>query len=259
MSVDHYAGAARRWAEGASLVYGPIARQLIATSPHPLRRRVVLDVGAGTGLASTALVDAGAHPLATDLSLDMLAWQAGERPPAVVAEICSLPLRDRSVDDTVAAFVLNHLVEPDGGLAELVRVTRPGGAVLACVYSNANCSEVRDAIDQAAQCAGWQVPGWYAEIKQSAVPLLGTAEKMERVAKAAGLVDITVDERPVEVGITQPEQLVAYRLGQAHYSTWLDQLGPRRAEQVRSRLVDAIRTIMAPYRPIVIFLAAVTG
>lgn len=258
MSLDHYAGAARRWEEGASLVYGPIARQLIATSPHSLRGRMVLDVGAGTGLASTALIDAGARPVATDLSYDMLAWRASERPPAVVADICSLPFRDRSVDDTVAAFVLNHLVDPGAGIAELTRVTRPGGAVLACVFSNASRSEVRDTIDRTAQLEGWQVPGWYTEIKESAAPLLGTREEMERVAKAAGLIDIRVDERPVDVGVTEPEQLVAYRLGQAHYATWLDQLGPRRAEQVMERLVDAIRPIMRPYRPIVVFLAALT-
>lgn len=258
MNVDHYAGAARRWAEGASLVYGPIARQLVDKSPHPLRGRVVLDIGAGTGVASTALIDAGARPVGTDLSFDMLAWRASQRPPAVGADICRLPFRGKSFDDTVAAFVLNHLVEPGTGLAELIRVTRPGGAVLGCVYSNASRSEVRDTIDRSAQSEGWQVPGWYTEIKQSAVPLLGTAEDMERVAKAAGLLDVTVDERPVDVGVTQPEQLVDYRLGQAHYAAWLDQLGPRRARQVKARLVDAIRPIMVPYRPIVVFLAAVT-
>lgn len=258
MIIDHYAGAARRWAEGATLVYGPIARQLIATSPQPLRGRLVLDVGAGTGVASTALTDAGARPVATDLSYDMLAWQARERPPAVLADICALPLQGNAVDDTVAAFVLNHLADPAAGIAELVRVTRPGGALLACVYANDSRSEVRDTIDQTAQLEGWQVPDWYTQIKQTAVPLLGTAEDMERAAKRAGLVDTIVDERPVDVGVTDPEQLVDYRLGQAHYSAWLDQLGPRRTQAVRGRLVETIRPIMRPFRPIVVFLAALT-
>ena len=258
MNVDHYAGAARQWAEGASLVYDPIARQLIDTSPHPLRGRVVLDVGAGTGVASTALTQEGARPVATDLSYGMLAWRSTDRPPAVVADICTLPFPDRAVDDTVAAFVLNHLVEPAAGIAELIRVTRSGGALLACVYANASRSEVRDTIDKAAQREGWQVPGWYTQIKQTAVPLLGSAEDMERVAKQAGLVDIAVDERPVDVGVTQPEQLVDYRLGQAHYSAWLDQLRPAWAEQVRARLIETIRPIMRPYRPIVVFLSALT-
>jgi ubiquinone/menaquinone biosynthesis C-methylase UbiE len=258
MSVDHYAGAARRWAEGASLVYRPIAYELVRTSPHPLAGRVVLDVGAGTGVASTTLVEVGAVPVAADLSHGMLAWQAGDRPPAVVADIRALPFADRAVDDTVAAFVLNHLDDPAAGIAELVRVTRPGGALLACVYSNASRSEVRDAIDEAAQREGWQVPRWYRDIKQKAAPVLGTAAAMERAAQQAGLVDVIVEESPVDVGVTEPEQLVKYRLGQAHYTAWFDQLEPGRAEQIHARLAEEIRPIMRPYRPIVVFLTALT-
>ncbi|HEV2362457.1 MAG TPA: class I SAM-dependent methyltransferase [Acidimicrobiales bacterium] len=160
MSVDNYAGAARRWAEGASIVYAPIARQLVATSPHPLAGRRVLDVGAGTGIAGAVLSEVGARPVASDLSHDMLAWRAYDRPPAVVADVTALSFAARSFDDTVAAFVLNHLVEPASGIAEICRVTRPGGAVLACVYANASRSEVREAIDQAAQRDGWTIPDW---------------------------------------------------------------------------------------------------
>lgn len=257
MSVDHYAGAARRWAQGATIVYRPIAGQLLATSPHPLAGRVVLDAGAGTGVASAALTDLGARPVAVDLSVDMLAWDTHRRPPAAVADVTRLPLLDGSVDDTVAAFVYNHLTQPELALAEAARVTRPGGALLACVYANTSRSEVRDAIDQAARAEGWHTPDWYIEIKQQATPLLGTAENMARVAKQAGLGDVHVDERPVDVGVTEAEQLVDYRLGQAHFAGWLDTLNPDRAEEVRGRLVEAIRPIMVPYRPIVIFLSAV--
>jgi hypothetical protein len=79
---------------------------------------------------------------------------------------------------------------------------------------------------------------------------------MARIAKQAGLVDGHVDERPVDVGVTEAEQLVDYRLGQAHFAGWLDTLDPCRAEEVRDRLVEAIRPIMVPYRPIVVFLSA---
>jgi demethylmenaquinone methyltransferase/2-methoxy-6-polyprenyl-1,4-benzoquinol methylase len=238
-------------------VYGPIARQLVANSPHPLTGRVVLDVGAGTGVANAALRDAGARPVAVDTSYDMLAWQAHERPPAVAADVLALPCAVGSVDDTVAAFVLNHLVEPALGIAEIMRVTRPNGALLACVYANASRSEVRDALDQAAQREGWQVPEWYLEIKRQATPILGTAEDMGRVARQAGLVDIVVEERPVDVGVTEPEQLVDYRLGQAQFSAWLDQLAEERFEMARARLVETIRPVMCAYRPIVVFLSAV--
>ena len=256
MSADNYTGAARRWAEGASLVYRPIAEQLLTISPHPLRGRVVLDAGAGTGVASTALAKIGARPVEMDLSLDMLAWDASHRPPAVVADVTRLPLGDGSIDDIVAAFVYNHLTCPELALAEAVRVTRPGGALLACVYSNTSHSEVRDAIDEAARGEGWCIPAWYLEIKQTATPLLGTAEDMERVATQAGLVDVHVDERAVDVGVTKAEQLVDYRLGQAHFAGWLNSLDPGRVEEIRDRLVDLIRPVMVPYRPIVVFLSA---
>ncbi len=257
MSVDHYAGSARRWAEGATLVYGPIAHELVETSPHHLNGRVVLDAGAGTGVASTALVARGARPVAVDLSYDMLAWNAPTRPPGMVADIVRLAMGDEAVDDSVAAFVFNHLPEPESGMAEVIRVTRSGGALLACVYANASRSEVRDAVDEAARREGWQVPSWYVEIKRRATPILGTAPDMARAAKAAGLIDIAVDERAVETGVTAPEQLVAYRLGQAHFSAWLDRIGPNRANEIKGRVVEAIRPIMRPYRPIVVFLSAV--
>lgn len=258
MTADRYTGAARRWAHGATLVYGPIAAELVAMSPHPLAGHTVLDVGAGTGAATAALVAAGAHPIAMDLSFDMLAWNARARPPCVAADIRALPVSASSVDDAVAAFVLNHLTAPAAGLAELVRVTRSGGAVLAAVFSNASRSQARDRVDAVAQDAGWQVPDWYLELKTTALPVLGTATAMSAAAHAAGLAGVAVEERPVDVGVTEPEQLVSYRLGQALFASWLDRIGPRRAADIASHAAETIRPIMQPYRPIVVFLAAIT-
>lgn len=256
MSVDHYAGAGRRWALGASLVYGPIATQLVAMSPHSLAGRRVLDAGAGTGAATAALLDAGADPIATDLSSDMLAWNAASRPPSAVADICALPLSGSCVDDVVAAFVLNHLVDPGLGIGEMLRVTRSGGAFLAAVFSTSSRSAVRDQIDDVATAAGWRAPGWYVDLKATAIPLLGTAAAMTSAARSADLVDPVVVERPVDVGIAQPEQLVDYRFGQAQFAAWLDRVGPERAEEIRARAVEIIRPVMRPYQPIVVFLAA---
>lgn len=254
--TDFYAGAASRWAAGAAIVYRPIAHRLLATSPHRLTGRTVMDAGSGTGVVSSALTELGAHPVALDLSYDMLALDAASRPPAVVGEVTRLPLRDNVIDDAVAAFVYNHLTQPADGLAEAARVTRPGGAVLACVYSNASRSEVRDTLDEAARSQGWQAPDWYTQLKQTATPLLGDADRMARTAKRAGLVDVTAEEKTVDVGVTAPEQLVDYRLGQAHFAHWLDELGHAKAGEVRERLVEAVRPMMRPYQPTVVFLVA---
>ncbi|HEX6493259.1 MAG TPA: class I SAM-dependent methyltransferase [Candidatus Dormibacteraeota bacterium] len=258
MTVDHYRGAGRRWATGAALVYAPIAAEMVAMSPHALAGRRVLDAGTGTGIAAEALLARGARVVATDLSLGMLGWEARSRPPCAVADVRALPLADGCVDDCVAAFVLNHLVDPQSGFAELVRVTRPGGALLATVYSVASRSAARDRLDEVLIDAGFEVPEWYLEMKANAVPLLGTASSMEAAAAAAGLSDIRVDERPVDVGVTEPEQLVDYRFGHALFAAWMDGIGHERARRLRQEAADAIRPIMEPYRPIVVFLAAVT-
>jgi len=256
VTVDHYAGAARGWAEGAALVYGPIVQALVGMSPHALAGRLVLDLGSGTGIAEGALSEAGARSVAVDLSVDMLTWNAPTRPPGVVADVRRLPLADRCVDDAVAAFVFNHLTDPERGLAEAVRVTRTGGALLACVYANSSRSEVRDALDEAAGEQGWIAPNWYVALKEVAVPILGTAEAMAAAAVAAGLDPVAVEERAVDVGVTTAEQLVDYRLGQAHYAGWLTGMDAARARQVKTELADRIRPIMQPYQPTVVFLSS---
>lgn len=254
--ADHYARSGERWALGAELLYGPIAAELVGTSPHPLAGRTVLDVGAGTGAASAALRRCRARPLAVDLSAGMLAWQSASRPPCAVADIRALPLGTRSVDDAVAAFVLNHLTDPEIGLAELARVTRPGGAVLAAVFGNDSHSDARDRIDAAAVAAGWQVPDWYRQMKIAAAPILGTAAGMAAAARAAGFTAVHAEERHLDVGVTQPGQLIRYRLSSPIFADWLDAIGPQIARAFVVRTEDAVGREMAPFRPAVVFLRA---
>ena len=107
-----------------------------------------------------------------------------------------------------------------------------------------------------AQAAGWQVPGWYAELKATAVPILGSRAGMASAARAAGLADVRVEERPVDVGVTEPEQLVRYRLGHPIFAGWLDAIGAARAGALAAAAEQAIRDDMPPYRPVVVFLSA---
>ena len=94
------------------------------------RPRRILDLGAGTGLLTQALVAAGHEVLAADVSTDMLA-RLGERLPSVptlVARAEELPLPDADVDVVVAAQAA-HWFEPPAAAREFRRVLRPGGAV----------------------------------------------------------------------------------------------------------------------------------
>jgi SAM-dependent methyltransferase len=257
---DRYAAAAAGWATGAARVYGPLATQLVAVAPHPLAGRRVLDAGAGTGLASAALRAVGARPVALDRSRPMLARDAQARPPAVVGALESLPLRDGAVDDAVAAFALNHVDDPVAALAELARVVRPGGAVLATVAAATTAHRaVRDRIDAVVADAGFTPPGWYAHLTTVQAPQLGSGPAMGAAARAAGLAVVDVTERPADVGVERAEDLVDYRLGQAHVAAWLAGLSAGERAALRRAAVEAVAPVMAPYRPPVVTLVARTA
>lgn len=101
-ALQGYEGAAAAWADGAELVYGPLADALLARAPA-LAGRVVLDVGAGTGAVSRRHVAAGAVDLAVDASWPMLAHGASSRPPALVGDVHRLPLVDDAVEGAARA------------------------------------------------------------------------------------------------------------------------------------------------------------
>lgn len=254
--VARYDGAAEGWARGASLVYGPLAFELVARSVHPLTGRSVLDVGAGTGVGSTALRASGARPIALDLSHDMLLWDRANRPPSAVADVLAVPVKDGGVDDVFASFVLNHVAEPIEGIRELARTARSGGAFLVSTYANESRSAARDCIDVVTSEHGWQAPDWYVRLKGAVAPLLGSGEAMEEAAANAGLVDVVVDEGPIDVGVHRAEQLVDYRLGQAHISEYLRTLPPDGQADLRAAAIAAVEPVMQPYCPIVVFLSA---
>ncbi len=73
------------------------------------------------------------------------------------------------------------------------------------------------------------------------------------------LVDVVVQERPVDVGVAEPEQLISYRLGQPPFADWLDRIGPDQAAEFARATADAIRPVMQPYQPVVVFLAGRTA
>lgn len=90
----------------------------------------VLDLGAGTGLLTRALVDLGHRVVAVDPSEPMLAALARRLPglDARQGRAEELPLPDACVDAVVLGQAW-HWVEPVAGGAEIARVLRPGGYV----------------------------------------------------------------------------------------------------------------------------------
>lgn len=93
--------------------------------------RRILDLAAGTGKLTRALLPAGAGLLAVDplpAMLRHLRTATGGAVPTAAATAQALPLADGSVDGIVVAQAF-HWFDDDAALAEMVRVLVPGGAV----------------------------------------------------------------------------------------------------------------------------------
>jgi demethylmenaquinone methyltransferase/2-methoxy-6-polyprenyl-1,4-benzoquinol methylase len=106
--------------------------------------RRVLDVCSGTGdLALEIRRRCGARVVATDFSPAMLRIGArkaarkklGDTVRFQAGDTLRLPFRDGAFDACAAAFGLRNLFDPARGLAEMARVTRPGGRVVVLEFT----------------------------------------------------------------------------------------------------------------------------
>lgn len=101
------------------------------------RGETVLDLAAGTGTSSEPLADAGVHVVPCDLSTGMLGVGKRRRPdlPFVAGDALHLPFADASFDAVTISFGLRNVPDPEAALAEMLRVTRPGGRLVVCEFS----------------------------------------------------------------------------------------------------------------------------
>jgi SAM-dependent methyltransferase len=92
--------------------------------------RRVLDVGAGTGLLTEVVLDAGHDVMAVDPSPEMLGELAARHPDVVTAvgTAEALPVGDASVEVVVAGQAA-HWFDPAPAAREIRRVLRPGGVL----------------------------------------------------------------------------------------------------------------------------------
>lgn len=88
-----------------------------------------LDLAAGTGASSVSLQTAGARVIACDFSEGMLAVGHRRHPsvPFVAGDALRLPFRDGAFNAVTVSFGLRNFADVDAALAELARVTAPGG------------------------------------------------------------------------------------------------------------------------------------
>jgi ubiquinone/menaquinone biosynthesis C-methylase UbiE len=95
----------------------------------------VLEAGCGTGLVLERLRAGAGSAVGIDLSRGMLA-QAGRRGlPVMQADLLHLPFPDGAFDVVCSFKVLAHVERIEEAVAELARVTRPGGFLVLEFYN----------------------------------------------------------------------------------------------------------------------------
>jgi malonyl-CoA O-methyltransferase len=128
-------------------------RAMLALLPAGLRNRAVLDAGCGSGRYLIHALRRGARRVVgVDLSAEMLARASAElrneneqlrmssdrtnsqfsilNSQLLQASLTAIPLRDKWADLTISGLTIGHVERLDAALAELCRVTRPGGTIL---------------------------------------------------------------------------------------------------------------------------------
>lgn len=97
--------------------------------------KTVLEVGCGTGLVLQRIASFARRARGVDLSSGMLAVAKDRGLDVREASATDLPFEDAAFDVTCAFKVLAHVRDIERALAEMARVTRPGGMVLAEFYN----------------------------------------------------------------------------------------------------------------------------
>jgi SAM-dependent methyltransferase len=181
----------RAWAEQLR----PAQERLLEMAALQAGERVI-DIACGTGLvtlpAATA-VGAGGHVLATDISERMVERVAAEAARAGLAHVTARRLGaealdevpDATFDAALCALGLMYLPEVHAALAEIHRVLRPGGRLVAAVWgARARC--------------GWAeiFPIVESRVHSDVCPMffqLGTGPALQLALEAAGFTRVVTD------------------------------------------------------------------
>jgi SAM-dependent methyltransferase len=94
-----------------------------------LAGRTVLDVGGGAGHFTAAFVASGARCVLVEPDPAELSASGARPANAVRGDGMRLPVADGSVDVCFSSNVLEHVSDPVRMIAEMIRVTRPGGVI----------------------------------------------------------------------------------------------------------------------------------
>ena len=109
-----------------------------------VRHKTVLELATGTGLIARHIVNAAAYIEATDASAEMIAEARRDNHSAKlhfsVQDMFRLPYVDKSFDVAIVSNALHIVPQPEKALAEIKRVLRDDGVLIAPTFTHAENS-----------------------------------------------------------------------------------------------------------------------
>ncbi|MDE2409335.1 MAG: demethylmenaquinone methyltransferase [Actinomycetales bacterium] len=112
-------------------------RKKVLAAVDPSSGQAILDLAAGTGSSSVVFCKPGVRVVAGDFSQGMLAVGRKRHPEIefVFADATALPFEKNEFDAVTISFGLRNVVDTGKALREMLRVTKPGGRLVICEFS----------------------------------------------------------------------------------------------------------------------------
>lgn len=133
-SESYFNEIAEDWDSMQKSFFTEEAREFAIRKIQPQKGRVYLDMGAGTGYMTEALLKQEVEVLAVDQSEAMLKKLASKfrhkSLTLIQADANHIPLDGEQVDGVFANMFLHHVEDPQAVLQELYRILKKGGTLM---------------------------------------------------------------------------------------------------------------------------------
>jgi ubiquinone/menaquinone biosynthesis C-methylase UbiE len=134
-STKYFKEVAEQWDTMRTSFFSEAVREKAYEVAEVKQGEIAADIGAGTGFLTEGLLKRGLKVIAVDLSNEMLEilktkFNQYTQVFYLQGESESLPIKDQSVDYSMANMYLHHVEAPLLAIKEMKRILKPGGKLV---------------------------------------------------------------------------------------------------------------------------------